>query len=317
MKTLKNIQRIIRRFSILLVLIVVLLPLPVLAQDNSGSIHIEQRDTDTKTPVSGVRLALYKIAEQNEDNTYKLTDDFQKIGIDTEALCDGEKYEKNVNSLDEYIEENKTAYIKEITSDSDGVINYTDLSDGIYFVKQNNSQEDFEKLGYTYKTDSFLVVLPWTNENGSLTRTVNCKPKGKIQYPEEDRSIVVYKVWKDENNKNGNRPSYITVGLYCDDKLQEEINLNAGNNWTHRWEHLNNDHNWKVEELNVPDGYSSEVMTDGKTYTITNEWAPENPQKTNQNVKTGDSTNISLYIVMMSGAIVMMVWIWIRKKNKR
>lgn len=313
MKTLEKFQKTIKRFSILLGLLIVLLPLPVLAQENSGIIHIEQLDTDTKTPVRGVRLALYKIADKNGNNTYKLTKNFLGIGIEVAILFDGEKYEKNVQLLDQYIEKNKIAYISEITSNSDGMVNYTGLSDGIYFVRQNNVKEDFEKLGYTYKTDSFLVMLPFINEKGNINRTITCKPKGKIEYPQKDKSIIVYKVWKDENNKKGNRPSDITVGLYCDEQLQEKVILNAGNNWTYRWEHLNTKHVWVIKELNVPNGYLSEVTADGNTYTITNKLVPK---KTN--VKTGDYTNIGLYLAIMSGAIVIVIGIWIyRKKSKK
>lgn len=319
METLKKFQKTMKIFSILLGLLVVLLPLPVLAQENSGSIHIEQLDTDTKKPVSGIKLDLYKIADTNKNNTYELTEAFRQVGLKVEILLDGDNYEKSVKQLDQYIEENQVSYLNEKISDSDGKINYQDLVDGIYFVKQNNSKQDFERLGYSYKTDSYIVILPGRDKDGDITRNIYCKPKGKIEYPKKDTSITVYKVWKDENNKEGNRPSSVIVGLYCDQELQEKIILNDANNWTHQWTHLNTNNTWEIKEIDVPKGYSSEITKDENTYTITNKWTPTktiaNSKKTNANIKTGDFSHIMLYIICGFGTAIILILL-VRKKEK-
>ena len=260
METLKKFQKTMKIFSILLGLLVVLLPLPVLAQENSGSIHIEQLDTDTKKPVSGIKLDLYKIADMNKNNAYELTETFRQTGLKVETLIDEDKYEESVQLLDRYIEKNQVSHINEKITDSTGMLNYQGLADGIYFIRQNNRKQDFEKLGYSYKTDSYIVMLPGIGKDGSITRTIYCKPKGKVEYQKKDISIIVYKVWKDENNKEGKRPSNITVGLYCNDKLQEKIILNDANNWTHQWTDLNAKDTWEIKELDVPKGYSSEIV---------------------------------------------------------
>ena len=317
----KKLQKIINKTSIFLGLfIIVFLPLHVQAQEYSGTIQVEQTDTDTKNPVQGIKLALYKVADLEADGAYKLTKDFQDADVDPDHLFEKKIYNKNVKKLDEYIEEKKCSAISSKVTGADGIVSYTELSDGIYFIKQNNSAEDFKKLGYSYETDSYLVVLPWMDENENVTRTVNCKPKGKIVYPEDIENLIVYKVWKDDNDKAGKRPVSITVGLYQNGKLFEKVTLNANNNWTYQLKNLSKKENWKIEELAVPSGYTSEITAEGSTYTIINTWTPPSPPSTppsNPPVKTGDTTNITWYVLMLGGAAVVLAGLWVyRKKNK-
>lgn len=325
--------RTIRRIGLLLGLVVALLPLTVFAQENSGSIHIEQLDTDTKKPVAGVKLSLYRIADSDDSGSYRLTSDFKKIGGNAEDFCSAEKCSSNVKLLDSFIEKNKPDAVTSKVTEKDGIIDFTGLTDGIYFVKQMNTKEDFQKLGYTYKTDSYLVILPWTT--GEFTRNIICKPKGKTNYPEDRTKIVVYKVWKDNNDKAGRRPDSIKVGIYCDGKLQEKKTLSAANNWTCQWKNLDNSRKWKVKELDVPDGYTSEITSQESTYTITNTFTPtvtpgtsDTPNtphtpgtssKTGKSVKTGDTTNIAVYVVLFIGAAAVAsgISIFRRKKNRK
>lgn len=325
-----KISKTIRRISILLGFIIALLPLPVFAQENSGIIHIEQTDADTKKTVEGISLTLYQVAIVDENGGRRLTEDFLDTNLNPENLGDKETYNQNVQFLDRYIEKKQLSGNTKVT-ERDGVAEYTGLPDGVYFIKQTNVQEDFDKLGYSYDTDSYLVILPWTGEDGTLTRTVRCKPKGKIVYPEKKKNIVVHKVWKDDNDRAGERPDSISVGLYCDERLQQKVTLNASNNWTYQWKNLDSDKKWKVKELDVPEGYISEVTSEGNIYTVTNKWTPSvtpgnpgtpgNPHnsedKKRSSVKTGDSTDIVSWIYMTAGAAVICLGILLYRKKKK
>ncbi len=319
-----KISKTIRRISILLGFIIALLPLPVFAQENSGIIHIEQTDADTKKPVEGISLTLYQVAVVAENGVCSLTEDFLDTDLNPESLGDKETYNQNVQFLDRYIEEKQLTGNAKVT-EADGIAEYTGLPDGVFFIKQTNVQEDFDKLGYSYDTDSYLVILPGTGEDGTLTRTVRCKPKGKIVYPEKKKSIVVHKVWKDDNDRAGERPDSISVGLYCDERLQQNATLNASNNWTYQWENLDSDKEWKVQEMDVPEGYISEVTSEGNIFTVTNEWTPSvtpgNPNnpgnKKQSSVKTGDPTDIVSWIYMTVGTAVTCLGILLYKKRKK
>ena len=125
----------------------------------------------------------------------------------------------------------------------------------------------------------------------------------------ETTSATVKKVWDDTNNQNGKRPDSVKVQLKADGNVQEEVELNAGNNWKHEWTDLakkngGTDITYTVEEVNVPDGYTASVTGDAKTgFTITNKYTPESTSikvekkwadSNNQDGKKPDSVKVQL-----------------------
>ena len=95
-------------------------------------------------------------------------------------------------------------------------------------------------------------------------------------------SATVKKVWDDENNRDGKRPTEVKVQLYAGNEKQgEEVTLNAGNNWSYTWDNLavkksGTDIQYTVKETTKVDGYDAVVAGDAKSgFTITNSHTPE------------------------------------------
>ena len=141
----------------------------------------------------------------------------------------------------------------------------------------------------------------WTNlpkyENGKeITYTVeeivpegytvsyNTETTGKTvitnTHETEKTTYSVEKVWNDNENQDGKRPTSIQVQLKANGNNKgEAITLNEGNNWKNTWNDLPKYENGKeitytVEEV-VPEGYTAlyDTETSGKT-TITNSYTP-------------------------------------------
>ncbi|MBQ9140560.1 MAG: Cna B-type domain-containing protein, partial [Lachnospiraceae bacterium] len=99
------------------------------------------------------------------------------------------------------------------------------------------------------------------------------------------RTITVTKVWDDDNNRDGIRPTNIKVQLYADSAVQgEEVALNEDNDWTYTWENLPvrswgtwQTINYTVQEVGAVEGYTSEAPTGSmeKGFKITNKHAYE------------------------------------------
>lgn len=274
-----------------------LCPVQAASQEMSGIIYIKQEDTESGKPVEGVRLALYQIAEMGNNKDYELTDVFSKIDLKVGDLFDNKKYEENINLLKAYIEEKKLPGNLTACSDAEGRIKFCGLSDGIYFITQISTQEDFENLGFTYTTEDYFVEMPKRNNDGTNTREIWCKPKGEISYPEKNMSLSVYKIWKDNNDKYEKRPEKITVGLYADGEKYSEIVLNMENNWTYKWENLNSKINWSVKELNIPNDYKSEIIKEDNEYRIVNTYQPV--ESVSKSVKTGDNMKILFWMMCL------------------
>jgi len=86
----------------------------------------------------------------------------------------------------------------------------------------------------------------------------------------DDVDLTVKKVWSDENNKNGNRPSSVTVTLYNSDTAVDKVTLSAANNWTYTWTDLDGNGKWSVLETGIPKGYTPSYSTSNGVVTITN-----------------------------------------------
>lgn len=310
------------------------MPYHTVFADETGSIEITETATNTtdKRTVSGVRLSLYKIADVDSTEAlgYRIADSFTDSEIGVKDIV----YADNLSDIAENLEKyaaNKAIKAQETAeTDSNGYLKFNGLSDGIYLIRQVNTAEDFQKAGYEYTTDAYIIAIPSLDSNNNKIRNVVCRPKGILtELKKKDTSLTVYKVWKDDNDKKGARPEEIRVGLYKDGTLKTEVRLNAGNNWMYSWNNLDKDSQWSVKELEVPEGYSSHITNMEQVWTITNTYdtttptptpTPTTPTSTKvKHVKTGDTTNINLWVcllVISIGAVGAAVYYRRRYKNK-
>lgn len=93
--------------------------------------------------------------------------------------------------------------------------------------------------------------------------------------------ISVEKVWDDNNDQDGIRPTTIKVQLYADGKAPgRTVELSENNNWKYTWNNLSKqkageDIVYTVDEVEIPDGYIKTVTSKGTAFTITNTHTPE------------------------------------------
>ncbi|MDO4634158.1 MAG: Cna B-type domain-containing protein, partial [Eubacteriales bacterium] len=250
---------------------------PVSAKAEGGSIQITQLDTATKKPVKGVKLSLYKIADVNADNnSFKLTSAFASLGISLDDLGEDAVSSKVVAALDKHIETQHPESISTQVTDENGKVQFSGLADALYFVKQTNTAEDDRQLNYHFETESYLIPIPRMTETG-ITREISCQPKGTLtELKPETVKLVIYKIWKDNNNKHGKRPEQIDAQILNGTAVYKTVHLNASNNWQYSEEGLDGTANWSVKELNVPGDYESKVTKDGvTTFTITNTYVED------------------------------------------
>ena len=97
--------------------------------------------------------------------------------------------------------------------------------------------------------------------------------------PIETVTKTVSKVWEDNNNQDGLRPTAITVILTGDDGSRRVKSVTAAENWTVTFENLPKNQNhgqsiqYTVSEAFVS-GYTDRVAQNGDNYTITNTHTP-------------------------------------------
>lgn len=89
-------------------------------------------------------------------------------------------------------------------------------------------------------------------------------------------SLTVNKEWILDDG--GEAPVSVTVELLRNNRVYEEVTLDEDNDWSHTWTRLDDRYNWKVQEADVPDGFTAEVSHRGTIWTITNDDIPEDPE---------------------------------------
>lgn len=155
----------------------------------------------------------------------------------------------------------------------------------------------------TYDTDPRTVQIQVTREeDGSMTAKVVDPDSDELSWtntwkdpdepggdpgddPDDDpgddprpsyTSLTVNKVWVLDDG--GEAPVSVTVELLRNNRVYEEVTLDEDNDWSHTWTRLDARYNWKVQEADVPDGFTAEVSHRGTIWTITNDDIPEDPE---------------------------------------
>lgn len=100
----------------------------------------------------------------------------------------------------------------------------------------------------------------------------------------EKTSVSVEKKWKDQDNKDGSRPSSVSVQLYANGVASgSTVTLDAANSWKYTWSGLDKNASGKaitytVKETSVPHGYTSTISGDmASGFTVTNTHTPVVP----------------------------------------
>lgn len=149
----------------------------------------------------------------------------------------------------------KTLYLKEITP-PDGYV----LSEVVYPIVVQKSQSK----AYDENKDSFVTTTEYK---------ISCEDLSEIKVENEKYyapvDISVEKIWIDNNSPL--RPNSVNVSLYMDNELYEEdVVLSKENNWSYTWQNLAGNHEYCVEESNVPSGYKVKVTSEDNRFIITN-----------------------------------------------
>ena len=179
----------------------------------------------------------------------------------------------------------------ELNQDNQWTYTWDDLDDRYQWSVEEDVPSGYE---VTYKTEDNKVFI------------TNHKDYEPTPDP-ESKDLTVKKVWSDENNKQGIRPSYVTVTLYNGSTAVEKVTLSANNNWTYTWKGLDGSGDWSVIETGIPSGYTPSYRTSGNVVTITN---------TATLIQTGQ-LNWPIPVLGSLGALMIFFGIFTMRKKKK
>lgn len=175
----------------------------------------------------------------------------------------------------------------------------TGLQAGITYTV---TEDDYSDDGYvTTKTGDKGTI---TKDGTSTAVFTNTKDVTPIDPDSDNSNLTVKKEWILDDG--GKATDSVTVVLLRDGKEYEKVELSDQNNWTFTWTELSDEYTWTVDEVNVPDGFTAKVDQNGMMFTIINDDKPTDlgdssdlDKPTDDGIKTGDETNLTLWLVLL------------------
>ena len=172
-----------------------------------------------------------------------------------------------------------------VKNDKDGNIAFSELEfdkAGTYTFKIAEKAGSDTNIKYDTKTVTATVTVV-DKGKGALEATVSYDDEKAFEntYTPAKTEVPVKKVWKDENNQDGKRPTSVTVKLLADGQdTGKTLELTEANGWAGSFKDLDADKGgtpiqYTVVEVTVA-GYTSKVTGDAASgFTITNSYSPE------------------------------------------
>lgn len=269
--------------------------------NKEGSINLNYLYNDYE--LNDINVQIYHVASITEDFIYQSSKDFSSYPIKINSLSDDNEWKSLIETLNTYInidgiKETYSCIIK------DNNVKVSNLKPGLYLV----NTEKVNKKNYSLVFDSALINVPGLEKNGDWNYDVIVYPK-VYEYTEKNEDVI-YKVTKEWNDNEDNRPESIKIEIYHDGNFVDTQILSSSNNWTYEWK-ANNNSNWNVIERNVPEGYNVLISKEDNNFIILNteiNYEEENP-------KTLDDINLYLYLFYSSliGLILLLVSLFIKK----
>ena len=190
------------RRCIKILLILLLFPITIVNADSidisrNSSIKIYYKFNDNS--ITNMNTKIYKIADINTDYNYEYLEKYKDLeqGINNMSSSQVNEY---AIELKEYIKNNNISSDDSITSNTDGIGSFTNLSVGLYLLIFDTLNND----NYEYKASPTLVTIPNYNEIDN-NYTYDAELYAKIETTTISPSSDIND--KTNNNKNNKSPT--------------------------------------------------------------------------------------------------------------
>ena len=282
--------------------------------------------------VPGETIKLYKIADVSAEARYTLTAAFAGSGLVVNGVQTNGEWDVIRSTLEAYILAGNIAPAATAVTDEAGFASFTQLVPGLYLAPAVNVVREEGTCVFA----SALVAVPGLAVDGQWQYQVAVAAKPELlppAQPDEVHQFKVLKLWKGDEGP-GDRPKSVQVEIFRDGVSVETVTLSEENHWSYSWTAKADGAAWNVAEKNIPSGYAMTVERRGNAFVIVNArfGQPEQPNRPGQPSeptqpshpgqptqpgkpdqpgttppKTGDTSHILLYTLLMYGSGAMLI----------
>lgn len=249
-----------KRIAWLCLALCVMLPAAAWAEavqpEHTASLTLQLTEGGTGLP--GAVFTVYRVAEMDRDGRFTLLPGYTAPGVDINKVKGAAAW----SALAETLSAQAGMPTASAATNAQGKALIKQVKTGLYLVTGQPV-----KIGHwVYSYAPFMVSVPGKTANGWQYDVL-----AEVKHEKEAATceLTIIKFWQDSGYTH-QRPGSITVGLYCDGVLAQNLVLNAANNWRCKVEGLETIHKWTVQEQNVPAGYTAAYGEQDDALTITN-----------------------------------------------
>lgn len=257
--------------------------------EGRGTIELLLKESTDGTMVSGAEISIVKIAkaiDRNNNLAFEYVDEISDCSLLVDEI-------KDVSSeLLECVDKSNLKYDKKIT-DKNGMVKFNNLELGLYLIKQTNKLEGYSSFL------PFLIMIPEFIDD-EWNYDIEATPKTDII---KLMDIIVRKEWNISSNKM--IPEEIEVQLIRGNQVIDTIKLNKDNGWKYTWRELEASDEYRVLEVNIPDGYTASYRNEDGVFIIVN---------TDTLIKTSSNTWLIQGLTLL-GIIIITIGIICEKKE--
>ena len=267
------------------------------------------------TAFSDLPVSLYKIADVNEECYYTLTAPFRSSELILNGIQTNGEWDVVRFTVEAHMISNGIAADAAAVTDQTGRACFDSLAPGLYLVVPGTGTAGEVQCVF----DSTLVSLPGLSTEGLWEYEEAIASKGTPVPPGdsgEENTYHVLKLWRGDSADSG-RPNMIEVDIFRNRVFYQTVILSEDNHWSYSWTAKDDGTDWMVAERNVPSGYTVTLEQQDTTFVLTNTKIPDHPSPEELPPKTGDTSNILLYILLMSVSGSLLVLMGLTGKNKR
>lgn len=236
-----------------------------------------------ETPVAGMSIDVYKIADVDKYGKYSLTDDFKGYEHSVIELDNlgGTNGDETAATLKVCVWHDGISPMTTVKTDSEGLVSLNDFSkSGMFLVVGHKTIKEEKKDGVKesaqYEMVPFLIAIPERDsEKNDWNYSVKAFPKCTEEKLPPVADYTVVKKWDDQGLEK-KRPKSIKVDLMMDGKIYDTVKLSEDNNWEYTWTELETEHEWVCAEKDTS-GYIVSYMHLGTEFVIENTPVNETP----------------------------------------
>lgn len=261
-----------------------------------------------------VPVKLYKIADVSADFQYTLTASFRNSNLVLNGVSAVSEWNVICTTLESYIIANRIEPDASSATNGEGRITFSAQKPGLYLaIPGEVIQSDAH-----YIFDSALIALPGLGTDGKWQYQVTVTAKAEVLppiSPDEVTEFKVLKLWKGDAGRK-DRPKSVEVEIFRNGISYQTVVLSAENNWSYSWNAPADNSEWLVVERHIPSGYAMTLEEKEGSFVLTNVRLT-NPNRPGNPPKTGDTSHILLYTVLMYVSGMALILLGVTRKRRR